>query len=59
MKTEKITFLQIAELLDCRYQTVSDVANGVTKKGFYYEDACKIQKVFFPKYDMEYLFKRT
>lgn len=58
MKVEKITFLQMGELLDCRYQTVSDVANGVTKKGFYYEDACKIQKVFFPKYNMEYLFKR-
>lgn len=58
MKVEKVTFLQMGELLDCRYQTVSDVANGVTKKGFYYEDACKIQKVFFPKYNMEYLFKR-
>lgn len=58
MKVEKVTFLQIAELLDCRYQTVSDVVNGVTKKGFYYEDACKIRKVFFPKYDMEHLYKR-
>ena len=58
MKLEKVTFLQMGELLDCRYQTVSDIANGVTKKGFYYEDACKIQKVFFPKYNMEYLFKR-
>lgn len=59
MKVEKVTFLQMGELLDCRYQTVSDVTNGVTKKGFYYEDACKIQKVFFPKYNMEYLFKRS
>lgn len=58
MKNENITFLQIGELLDCRYQTVSDTANGVTKKGFYFDDACKIQKVFFPKYDMHYLFKR-
>lgn len=59
MKNEKVTFAQMGELLDCRYQTVSDVTNGVTKKGFYYEDACKIHKVFFPKYSMQYLFERT
>lgn len=59
MKTEKVTFAQLGELLAYRYQTVSDIANGVTKKGFYYEDACKIQKVFFPKYDMAYLFERS
>ena len=58
MKAEKITFAQMGELLECRYQTVSDIVNGVTKKGFYFDDACKIYKVFFPKYDMEYLFKR-
>ena len=59
MKSEKVTFSQMGELLNYRYQTVSDIANGETKKGFYYEDACKIHKVFFPKYDMEYLFERT
>lgn len=59
MKSEKVTFSQMGELLNYRYQTVSDIANGKTKKGFYYEDACKIHKVFFPKYDMEYLFERT
>lgn len=59
MKIEKVTFLQMGELLGCRYQTVSDIANGETQKGFYYEDACKIQKVFFPKYSMEFLFERT
>ena len=59
MKSEKVTFSQMGELLNYRYQTVSDSANGETKKGFYYEDACKIHKVFFPKYDMEYLFERT
>lgn len=58
MKVEKVTFLQMGELLECRYQTVSDIANGATKKGFYFEDACKIQRVFFPKYNIEYLFKR-
>lgn len=59
MKNEGVTFLQIANLLDCRYQTVSDTANGVTKKGFYFEDACRIQQVLFPKYDVHYLFKRS
>ena len=59
MKNEKVTFAQIGELLNYRYQTVSDIANGVTKKGFYYDDACKIHRVFFPKYDMDYLFKRA
>ncbi len=58
MKSEKVTFSQMGELLNCRYQTVSDIVNGNTQKGFYYEDACKIHKVFFPKYDIEYLFKR-
>lgn len=59
MKAERVTFAQMGELLECRYQTVSDTMNGVTKKGFYYDDAYKIHKVFFPKYDMEYLFKRN
>lgn len=58
MKKEKVTFSQIGELLNCRYQTVSDVVNGVTKKGFYFEDACKIQKTLFPQYDMHYLLRK-
>ena len=58
MKIEKVTFLQIANLIGCRYQTVSDTANGVTKQGFYFEDACLIQQVLFPKYNVDYLFKR-
>lgn len=59
MKTEGITFIQIGNLIGySRYQTVSDIVNGETKKGFYYEDAEKIQKVLFPKYSMDYLFAR-
>lgn len=58
MKDEKVTFTQMGELLGCRYQTVSDIVNGVTKKGFYYDDAYKIQKELLPKYSMDYLFKR-
>lgn len=59
MKDEKVTYAQIGELLGCRYQTVSDIANGNTQKGFYYDDAQKIQKVFFPKYNIDYLFERA
>ena len=48
----------MGELLGYRYQTVSDIVNGATKNGFYYEDALKIQKVLFPKYSPDYLFYR-
>lgn len=58
MNDEHVTYTQIAKLLGKRYQTISDAANGATKKGFYFQDACKIQKVFFPKYDVQYLFMR-
>ncbi|MCC3394985.1 DNA-binding protein [Clostridiales bacterium AHG0011] len=58
MKDEGVTFCQIGSLLGCRYQTVSDTVNGETKKGFYYEDAVAIRDVLFPKYNLDYLFKR-
>ena len=58
MKKEGITFKQIGELLGYRYQTVSNIVNGETRKGFYYEDACKIRKELFPGYAMGYLFRR-
>ena len=58
MKDENVTFTQIGSLLGCRYQTVSDTVNGETKKDFYYEDAVAIRNVLFPKYDLDYLFKR-
>lgn len=58
MKKEQITYAQIAKVLNCRYQTVSNIVNGQTKKGFYYEDARKIKNEFFPTYDMEYIFIR-
>ncbi len=59
MKAEEVTFAQIGTLLGYRYQTVSDIVNGETKKGFYFDDAIKIQKVLFPKYSLDYLFERT
>ncbi len=59
MKSKGVTYTQIAELLNCRYQTVSDKINGNTEAGFLFEDAFKIKKVFFPEYDVEFLYART
>ena len=58
MKAEKITHIQIGELLNYRYQTISDIINGKTKSGFYYKDAVRIQRVLLPKYSMDYLFEK-
>lgn len=58
MKTKKVTATQIANMLDCRIATVSDKINGTVEKGFYFDEAVKIQKVFFPEYALEYLFQR-
>ena len=58
MKRKKITITQIANLLNCRIATVSDKINGTVEKGFYFDEAFKIQKVFFPEYSLEYLFER-
>ena len=58
MKKEKVKFLLMGKLLDCKYQTVSSIVNGSTKKGFYYEDAYKIHKTLFEKYNFRWLFTR-
>lgn len=59
METKNITFSQMADLLGCRYQTVSDNIRGNTEKGIYFDDAKKIWKVFFPEYDFMWLFLRN
>lgn len=58
MKKKNVTTTQIANLLGCRIATVSDKINGVVECGFYFDEAVKIKKVFFPEYDIEYLFER-
>jgi transcriptional regulator with XRE-family HTH domain len=45
MKAKGVTYTQIAELLNCRYQTISDRINGNTETGFLFEDAVKIKKI--------------
>lgn len=54
MKKEGVTQKQIAELLSVRTATVSEKING--KYSFYFDEAVKIKKVFFPYYEIEYLF---
>ena len=56
MKKTNITQKQIAELLNIRQATVSDKVQG--KSQFNFEEALKIKKVFFPEYDLEYLFSK-
>lgn len=58
MKLKKITFKQVAELLGCQLNTVSDKVDGTVKYGFSIDEAMAIKNVFFPEYDIEYLFCR-
>ncbi len=58
MKSKGVTAIQIANLLDCRQATVSEKLNGQVLCGFYFDEAAKIRKVFFPEYNYDYLFER-
>lgn len=52
---KSITYSQLAEAIGYkRYATVSEKVNGKTK--FTFDEALKIKNVFFPEYDLEYLF---
>ncbi|WP_029503935.1 hypothetical protein [Lachnoclostridium phytofermentans] len=59
MKAKGITAIQISNLLECRQATISDKLNGIVACGFYFDEAAKIRKVFFPEYDYDYLFSRV
>lgn len=56
MKAKGITAMQLSNLLECRPATMSDKLNGGVKCGFYFDEAYKIKKVFFPEYDYDFLF---
>ena len=58
MKLKKVTYEQIANLLDVRLGTVADNVVGKTKCGISVNDAIQIKRVFFPEYDFEWLFTR-
>ena len=34
------------------------ITDGTVKSGFSIDEALQIKKIFFPEYDVEYLFKR-
>lgn len=57
MKSKKITYAEVAELLDCQLNTISDKVNGITAYGFSIDEAVLIKKIYFPEYDVESLFK--
>lgn len=51
-----VTKAAIAKLLKVRHATVIDKTNG--KSRFYYDEAVKIKKHFFPNCSLEYLFSQ-
>lgn len=58
MDARDITYSQIAELLKCQLRTVSEKAKGNVESGFSIDEAIAIKNVFFPEYQIEYLFAR-
>lgn len=59
LKDKKITYKQVAELLNCQLRTVSEKIDGSVQAGFSIDDALLIKKVFLPEYDIAYLFDRS
>lgn len=58
MSNKKITFTQVSELLHCQLRTVSEKSRGVVQSEFTVTEALIIKKVFFPEYDVDWLFKK-
>lgn len=57
-KAKKITYQQIAELLGyTKSSTISEKFQG--KTNFSFDEAVKIQAVFFPEYDLRFLFDKN
>lgn len=55
-KRKKVSLVDIADLLEVRYQTVADKINGISD--FKFGEALLIKYEFFPEYEIEYLFSR-
>lgn len=55
-KEKKVSLVDLADLLEVRYQTVSDKINGVSD--FKFGEALLIKNKYFPEYDIEYLFEK-
>ena len=58
MDVKGISFQQLANLLECRMETISDKVNGKVKCGFSIDEAIRIKNVFFAEYNLEWLFAR-
>lgn len=54
MARNGVTIGDMAKALGVRYATVNDKLNGRFR--FYYDEALKIKKLFFPECELEYLF---
>ena len=55
-KREKVSLVDLADLLEVRYQTVADKRNGVSD--FKFGEALLIKNEYFAEYDIEYLFEK-
>jgi hypothetical protein len=55
-KEKKVSLVDLADLLEVRYQTVADKINGVSD--FKFGEALLIKNEYFPEYDIEYLFEK-
>lgn len=56
-KGKGVSLVDIADLLEVKYQTVSNKINGDSP--FQFDEALLIQRTFFPEYELTYLFKKT
>lgn len=55
-KEKRVSLVDLADLLEVRYQTVADKINGVSD--FKFGEALLIKNEYFPEYDIEYLFEK-
>lgn len=55
-KDKGVSLVDMADLLEVKYQTVSSKINGDSP--FQFDEALLIQKTFFPEYQLTYLFKK-
>lgn len=53
-RINKVTLTDIADLLEVRYQTISDKVSGVS--GFKFDEAFLVHQKFFSNYSFEWLF---
>ncbi|HHX0171538.1 TPA: XRE family transcriptional regulator [Staphylococcus aureus] len=55
-KDKKVSLVDLADLLEVRYQTVADKINGASD--FKFGEALLIKNTYFPEYDIEFLFEK-